>query len=438
LMEDYHMGRGIQQLTLTKVRTAKPPEGRRAILVADGGGLYLQCSRGDGEVIRKSWIFRFTLPGRKPRDAGLGSLDTIDLDKAREVAREYRALVREGHDPIEKAKAAKLANLAATATVMTVDECIAAYIRKEAATWTNQAHADQWKNSMRDYVSPIIGKLNVRLVDTPQVLRVLQQDVKGVSFWEARPETASRVRQRLEKVLGWAQTSGHRDPETLNPARWPNHLQNLLAKASKLKAKKHQPALDWREMPGFVSALRKVDSVAARGLVFCAATGVRTADILDARVAHIDRKAKLWTIPKFSKTKREHRVPLTPLALALLAEVDEIRPDGSDFLFPGETGGEMYDQAMLRTIETIGYKGRASVHGLRASFRTWAGEQTNFPREVCEMALGHTVGSEVERAYARGELLRKREQLMAAWSNFLAKPIIETNKDNVITLSRTA
>jgi integrase len=383
--------------------------------------LYLQISVGKRGNRRRSWIFRYTLRGRKPRDMGLGSLDDVSLKEVRETARQYRKLVKDGIDPIDARNSRVAKNLAASATVMTFDQAAANYVRRHAARWRNTAYATQVPNSLKRYASPVLGRLPVSDIKTADVMRVLEP------IWHEKPETANRVRGRIEAILNWAAVSGYRTGE--NCARWRGHLDHLLPARDKVRAVKHQPALPYAAMPGFMVELRARNGMAALALEFAILTGVRTADVRDAKHADIDRSARMWTIPAFSKTAREHRVPLSTAALAVFDNARKITKEiggsvrTSELAFPNDvTGDRLSENALLAVLRRLGRKGEMTTHGCRASFRAWAQEQTNFPWELAEMALGHTVGDKVERAYARGDALKKRYAIMEAWAQYCSRP----------------
>jgi integrase len=395
-------------------------------LHCDGGNLHLQITEGVVGNRRLSWIFRYALSGQKTRDMGLGSLNDVSLVEAREIARTYRKMIKDGIDPIDRRNEKVAKNLAETlakrAAVMTFDCAAEAYIRKHKPGWKSAVHAAQWETTLATYASPIIGKMSVADIETKHVLKVLEE------IWHDKPETASRVRGRIESVLGWATVSGHRSGE--NPARWKDHLDNLLPARSKVQKVKHQASLPYAEMPGFMSELRQRSGIAALALEFAILTCVRTADVRAARKADVDRAGKMWIIPSFSKTNVEHKVPLSPQALAVFDKVcamtGEIggRVGASDMLFPNDVSGAMLSEnAMLAVLERMGRKGQMTTHGCRSSFRTWAQECTNFPWELAEMSLGHTVGNKVERAYARGDAFKKRIAIMQAWANFCDRPV---------------
>jgi integrase len=397
---------------------------------ADGGGLYLQVTIGAKGNRRASWIFRYQLAGAF-HEMGLGSASDISLTGARETARQYRVMKREGLDPLAARRAMVAGNIAATAKALTFDEAAAIYIRLHSPAWKNIKHAGQWGATLATYASPFIGKLPVSAIDTPAVLRVLEP------IWLVKPETAARVRGRIESILGWATVSGHRTGE--NPARWKGHLSNLLPAGGKVRAVVHQAALAPAEVAGFVAELRQREGFAALALEFCILTCVRSADVRNARLADID--GAVWTIPAMTKTRREHRVPLSAPALVVIDKARAMssaiggKIAASGLLFTNDvTGAALSENAMLEVIKRMGRKGTVTTHGFRASFRTWALEQTNFPWELGEMSLGHTVGSKVERAYLRGNGLQKRIAIMHAWADYCDGP----RAGNVVSLARAA
>jgi integrase len=397
-------------------RTMKKPG-----LHADGGCLYLQVTADDdGNVRGRSWIFRYQR-GARVRDMGLGSVATFTLVDAREKAREYRKLLLEGLDPIEQRNARVAKNLAASAAVMTFDQAAESYMRQHRAGWKNLVHSRQWTSSLKTYVSPVIGALPVQAIDTALVMKVIEP------LWREKTETASRIRGRIEAVLGWATVSGHRAGD--NPARWRGHLANLLPSRRKVAAVTHVTALPYSEMPSFMAELRARRGMGALALEFAVLTCVRTADVLNAKHVDIDRSTRMWVIPSFSKTGKEHRVPLSRQALAVLDRARKIamgiggNVGNSEFTFPNDiTGARLFQNPMGQVLTRMGRKGTMTVHGARASFRTWAQEATSFPWELSEMALGHRVGDAVQRAYARGDSFQKRVAIMAAWSDFLDRP----------------
>ena len=379
----------------------------------DGGGLYLQVSAGGA----KSWIFRFMLDGRS-REMGLGPVHAIPLADARKRAAECRRMRFDGIDPIEARRAQRDEKKLAAATAMTFDACAAAYIDAHKAGWRNAKHIDQWSNTLATYAGPVFGSVPVQAVDVGLVMKVLEP------IWNKKPETASRVRGRIESVLDWAKARGYRAGE--NPARWRGHLDSLLPARSKVQRVEHHPALPYDELANFVAALRSQEGIASRALEFLILTATRTGEVIGAQWDEIDLGEKIWVVPPARmKAGREHRVPLSAVAVAILKEMKKIHE--GDFVFPGgKKGKPLSNMAMLAVLKRIG-RSDLTAHGFRSSFRDWAAERTNFPREVAEMALAHTVGDKVEAAYRRGDLFQKRRRIMDAWARFCgtARPQVE-------------
>lgn len=388
---------------------------------ADGNNLYLQISKTG----TKSWIFRFTLNG-KEREMGLGPLHTVALADARAAAADARKLLLQSIDPILARDAAKTEQALRRARAMTFADCAKAYIEAHRKGWKNAKHAAQWESTLETYADAIIGKLPVQDVDTALVMKVLEP------VWHVKPETASRVRGRIESILNWATTRGYRTGE--NPARWRGHLDNLLPALKKRLRTKHHPALPFADMGAFVMSLRAQEGVAARALEFLILTAARTGEVIGAEWTEIDLSAKVWTIPASRmKAGNEHRVPLSPRALAILEAMDG---EQTGFVFPGQKeDAPLSNMAMLALLERMG-RDDLTVHGFRSSFRDWTAERTSYPREVCEMALAHTVDNAVEAAYRRGDLFEKRRRLMTDWMKHC--DVIEKKSAKVIPLGRRA
>jgi integrase len=402
----------IARLTQTRVEREKRPG-----FYADGGNLYLRVAPGGS----RQWVFRYARLGRQ-HDMGLGSLDTFSLDEAREAARECRKLLHAGLDPLAERRQRQGAVRLEAAKTMTFRQCAEAYIADNKDGWKNPKHAAQWPSTMATYVYPVLGDLPVQGVGTTLVDKVVRP------IWTEKTETASRVRGRIEAVLDWATVRGYRTGD--NPARWRGHLEQLLPKKSKVAAAwrrangkgEHLAAMDFCELPDFMSRLRQRNSVGARALEFTILTGKRTEEVIGARWREISFCEKLWTIPAGRmKGEREHRVPLSEAALAVL---DAMRPgdgevDPAAFIFPGGKPGRGFSNAAMRKLLQKGM-GRAglTVHGFRSSFRDWAAERTKFAWEVTEMALAHVVSDNVEAAYRRGDSFEKRRQLAQAWAQF--------------------
>jgi integrase len=397
------MAKTTNRLSATAVAKAKPG------MYCDGGGLYLQASLGTDGEIKKSWIFRFALHGRE-RQMGLGSLHTVSLALAREKAVECRRQRDEGIDPIAARDVAWAAAAAQHAKAWTFDECAAEYVTAQRAGWTNPKHRQQWTNTLKTYVSPVLGRLPVSAVDTDLVVKVLQP------IWEKRPETASRVRGRIEAVLDWATAKKLRHGD--NPARWQGNLEHLLSARARTVA--HHAALPYAEIGAFMAELRQRDGVAARALELTILTAARSGEVVGARWDEMDMRARLWTVPgERMKAGREHRIPLSGAAVALLERMAQVRE--GEFVFPGTQRAVLSDMSMLAVLKRMGRE-ELTVHGFRSSFRDWAAERTNFPNEMLEMALAHTVSDKVEAAYRRGDMFDKRRRLMDAWAAYCAKP----------------
>ena len=392
--------------TLNRLSPLKVQKLKAKGLHADGGGLYLRISDSG----TKAWMFRFG-EGGKLRDMGLGPLHTISLPRARELARECRELRLQGIDPIAHRRAALAARKASDARAMTFKQCADAYIASHEAGWRNALHRQQWSNTLAQHVHPVLGALPVAAVDTALVLKAIEP------IWKTIPETASRTRGRVEAVLDFAKARGYRTGE--NPARWRGHLDQLLPARAKVARVRHHPALPYAEMGAFMAELRQDGSIGARALEFTILTAARTGEVLGAPWNEIDTVSKVWAIPgQRMKGGREHRVPLSAAALAVLDQMRRIRT--SDFVFPG-VRGRLTHKTMTLVLRHL-RNGDLTVHGFRSAFRDWAGEQTNFPREVCEQALAHAIPGAAEAAYRRGDFIEKRRRLMDAWAAFCAKP----------------
>jgi len=372
---------------------------------ADGGGLYLQVTSKEA----RSWIFRYTLRGVS-REMGLGSAFTFGLSDARERARECRQLCADGIDPIAARDARMALQLAEAAKGETFARCASAYIEAHQAGWRNAKHAAQWRATLRTYVEPVIGALPVSAVSTGMVVKILEP------MWAKKPETANRVRGRIEAILSWATVRGFRVGD--NPARWKGHLDKLLPSRAEVRRVEHHPALPYDQLPAFLQEVRQQKGTAARTLEFLILTAARTGEVIGARESEVSRRDKVWNVPgERMKSGKAHRVPLSRGALALLADHAD-KPDA--FLFPGAKRGEpLSNMAMLELLKRMG-RGDLTVHGFRSTFRDWAAERTNYPNHVVEMALAHSVGDKVEAAYRRGDLFEKRRRLMDEWARYCA------------------
>jgi integrase len=347
---------------------------------------------------------------------GLGPLALYGLQEARAKALDARRKRHEGVDPIEARRAERARQRLDAAKVITFKQCAEAYINAHRAGWRNGKHAGQWSATLSTYAYPHIGALPVQAIDIALVLKVLEP------IWTAKPETANRVRGRLEIILDFAKGRGYRDGE--NPARWRGHLDKQLPARSKVRKVEHHAALPYIELPGFLVALRDQEGVAARDLEFTILTAARTGECIGATWSEISWTDKVWMIPgRRMKGDREHRVPLRERALTILREMeppDNISNAAKQFVFSGRKPGRpLSNMAFLVLLRRMG-RTDVTVHGFRSSFRDWAAERTNFPSEVAEMALAHVVGNKVEAAYRRGDLFEKRRRLMQQWATFCA------------------
>jgi integrase len=386
---------------LTAIQCAKA---KTRGMLGDGLGLYLQIGEG------KSWILRYKRNG-KTRWLGLGPFHTIGLAQAREKAAEARRLLLDGRDPIDEKRASR----ASLAAAMTFAEAAEAYMEAHRAGWRSAKHASQWRSTLATFVYPVIGDMPVAAVGVADLLLAL------TPIWQAKPVTAGRVRNRIELVLDSAKARGLRSGE--NPAAWRGHLDKLLPRQSKVRSIKHLAALPYHEVGSFLSELRQQSGPPSRALEFAILTATRSNETLGAKWNEVDLDAKVWVIPSSRmKSGKEHRVPLSDPALAIIAEMATIRM--SDYVFPGRRG------PLNHGIFSQKLKDHAiTAHGFRSAFRDWAGNETTFPREVCEMALAHATGDATEQAYRRSDALDKRRELMSAWARHC-----ERQGGNVVSL----
>ncbi len=393
------MARRLNKLTALAVEKKKEP-GR----YADGGGLYLQI----GPSGSKSWLYRYTVDGQA-REMGLGSLNAVSLSDARTKAADCRKARDRGLDPILARKADQAAARLSAAKSISFKECAEAYVDAHQATWRNAKHADQWRTTLRTYAEPTFGDLPVQDIDLTLVLKVLEP------IWNAKPETATRLRGRIEAVLNWATVRGYRQGD--NPARWRGHLDKVLPARGKVRAVKHHPALPYDEIGTFLDSLRAQDGIAARALEFLILTAARTNEVTGARWREFDLAEKVWTVPASRiKAKREHRVPLSPRAQAIVSALKHDDQEDQGFVFEGARSGKPLSNVSLLAVLKRMKRTDITAHGFRSTFRDWAAERTSFPREVAEMALAHAIGNKVEAAYRRGDLFNKRRRMMDAWA----------------------
>jgi integrase len=398
------MARTIHQLNDMEISRLKETGRHHA-----GAGLYIQIAPTGS----KSWIYRYMLDG-KARQMGLGPYPEVRLAKARAQVAKYRTTKREGVDPI-KARQDNLVQLRLQAARgMTFEQCATAYIEAHGAEWRNAKHREQWGSTLRTYAYPIIGVVPIQQVDIDLVLRVLQP------IWATKTETARRLRSRIEAVIDSATAMGRRQGD--NPARWRGHLQTLLAAPSRVRKVEHHPALAHAEIAEFIFSLRRQGGIGARALEFLILTAARTNEVLGARWAEFNLGARHWTIPaERMKAHREHRVPLSRRSCSVLSEVR--KQSTGEFVFPGgKADRPLSNMALLALLHRMG-RDDITVHGFRSTFRDWAAEETNYPREVAEHALAHSLPDRVEGAYYRSDLFDRRKKMMAAWAAYCsAKP----------------
>lgn len=382
------MARVQSKLTDAACRSAKDA-GR----LSDGGGLYLLVKPTGA----KSWVFMWKQQGKR-REMGLGAFPTVKLAKARALAAEHRAKVADGGDPIKERQ---------KEVEPTFGECADRFLEAMEVQWRNEKHRAQWRMTLTKYAAPLREK-RVSEIDTNDVLAVL------TPIWTKIPETASRLRGRIERVLDYARARGWRSGE--NPALWRGHLKSVLPAPTKL-SRGHHAAIPYVDLPAFMTRLRELNSVSAKALEFVILTAGRSGEVREALWDEFDLDAALWTIPGTRmKAGRVHRVPLVPRAVEILEYMSRIRV--SDYAFPGQKPERplslMAFEMQMRRLEADAF----TVHGFRSAFRDWAGDQTDFPREVAEAALAHTVGDATERAYRRSDALDKRRSLMEAWAGY--------------------
>lgn len=389
-------------LTPLAVKNAKP--GRHA----DGGGLHLLVK----ETGARSWVYRFMLKG-KSRDIGLGAAGQggISLADARTARDALRLKVKAGIDPLEErqreATEALAAAQAAAIAGMTFKAVAEAYIGANETSWRNDKHRQQWRNTLASYVYPVMGELPVAEIGTAHVLKILEP------IWQDKPETASRIRGRIETVLDAAKARGYREGE--NPARWRGHIAQILPPRSRL-TRGHHKAMPYEAIPAFMAKLRERNATAALALEFVILTATRTSEVLGATWAEVDLDKAIWTVPAARmKAGKEHRVPLSPRAVEIL---EAVKPLDKASLFPADKGGKLSTMAMSMLLRRM--KLDCTVHGFRSGFRDWAAECTGYAHEVCEMALAHVIGNKSEAAYRRGDLFDKRRRLMADWAIYCA------------------
>lgn len=342
---------------------------------------------------------------------GLGAVSVVSLAEARDTALDLRRQIHRGTDPLEARRLGVEQARREVANAQTFKDCAEAYVAAHKAGWRNEKHGAQWEATLATYAYPVIGTSPVQDIGTAAVMRVLDP------IWSVKPETAKRLRGRIESVLDWAAVREFRRGE--NPARWRGHLDKLLPAPSKVRQVEHHPALPFAEIADFMTSLRGQRGVAASALEFAIFTAARTSETIEAEWREIDFEKKLWTIPgERMKAGKQHRVPLSDAAIAVLRQMEKIRESG--FVFPGaKRNRPLSNMSLLQLLKRMG-RSDITVHGFRATFRSWCSECTDFPSELAEMALAHAIRDKVEAAYRRGDLLERRYELMAQWAAYCA------------------
>jgi integrase len=407
------MAQQINKLSALRVQKIKKPG-----YVGDGGGLFLQVSQSGA----KSWIFAFSLRGRR-REAGLGPVARVSLKAARAARDACNVLIRAGTDPIEHRKRQHAAAALADGSNVTFKVAADAYIASHRAEWRNVKHAHQWENTLRDYAMPVLGSLSVRDINTGHIMRVLEP------HWLTKNPTMINVKGRIKTVLDWCKVKGYRDAGSENPAVWEGALDHLLPAPAKVAKVEHHPALDYRSLPEFMQRLRQQSGTPARALEFLILTCARLNEAVGATPGEIDAANGVWTVPASRmKAGREHRVPLSRRAL-------ELASGAGAYLFPGRHPDKPIVGEMARwQLKRMGYNG-ITVHGMRATFKTWASEQTRVENHVVESALAHRNGDKTEASYQRGDMMEKRRLLMAEWERFCTSPPVKAG-DKVVPLRK--
>lgn len=362
----------------------------------------------------RSWILRYQVGGKR-RDKGLGGYPDVTLAQAKEAARAARAKIAHGIDPIEDGRALRSQLIASQVSAITFSQAAKQYIDTHEDSWRNAKHTQQWRNTIQTYADPVIGRVLIRDVDLPQILKVLEP------IWRTKTETASRLRGRMESVLDWASARGFRTES--NPARWKGLLDKLLPSPGKIAKADHHRALPYAGMPEFMKSLAEQQGIAPRALEFAILTACRSGEVRGAKWTEIDMDNGVWIVPAIRmKAGKEHRVPLSAAAM----DIVKLQKESAfcNFVFPSSRsskkseGSPLSDMALLAVLRRMEVP--AVPHGFRSTFRDWCAETTDYPREVAEMALAHTIGDKVEAAYRRGDLFDKRKQLMQEWADFAA------------------
>lgn len=416
------MPRVARELTALEVKKLSHSGGRSNSTFAVGGvsGLMLQITPKGG----RTWLLRTTV-GNRRREIGLGGYPDVSLAQARERARETKDAVRNGVDPVEERKAARSAIIREQQRGLTFADAVEQYLEAKMDAFSNAKHRAQWRSTLENYATPMLGKMRVADIEVQDVLHVLEP------IWKSKTETASRLRGRIEAVLSWATVAGHRKGE--NPARWGGNLKELLPPPAKIAKVTNHPAIRLEDAPHWFGKLRSKDGLGSRALEFLTLTAARSQEVRGSVWSEIDLNEGIWVVPaERMKMDREHRVPLSSPALALLHDLPRFADN--PLVFPAPRGGELSDMSLSATMRRlhkealakngIGFVDRTSKrpavpHGLRSTFRDWAAERTDYPGDLAEVALAHKVANAVEAAYRRGDMIEKRRKMMEDWAGFL-------------------
>ncbi|ESQ76907.1 site-specific integrase [Asticcacaulis sp. YBE204] len=417
------MPRVARELSPLDIKRLQNPGRGKNVSVAVGGvsGLLIQITPAGG----KSWILRTHIGGKR-REIGLGGFPDVSLSQARDRARSAKEQVWNGVDPIEERKSKRSALVSAQKRGLKFKDAVEKYLETKLGEFKNEKHKKQWRSTLDTYAAPVLGDMLVSEIQITDVQRVL------TPIWNEKTETAVRLRGRIELVLAWATVAGNRTGD--NPARWRGNLDAVLPKPGKVANVENQPAIGLADAAKWFAALKDRKGTSARALEFLAMTASRSGEVRGAKWSEFDFEAGIWTVPaERMKMKREHRVPLTPEAVSLIQGMPKFKD--VEFVFAAVRGGTLSDMSISAVMRRMhqdaidaglpGWidarsKRPAVPHGLRSTFRDWAAERTEYPRDMAEMALAHNVGSEVERAYRRTDMVERRRAMMAEWNRFLA------------------
>lgn len=428
-----------KELSALEVKRLKAP-GMHFVGGVAGLLLQIKSAAGLNPTLSSSWILRVRI-GAQRRHIGLGGYPQVSLADARQEAKKQLSLIKEGIDPIVKRKTDRSRLIAESSKARTFKQCAEEYIATHNKTYSSKKHAQQWINTLEQYVYPVIGNILVSDLSRAHIIDVLQQEIREPKtnkilgkFWDVRTETASRVQGRIKSIIDYAIVAEYRT--NINPAIWSGYLATQLPSPKKITKTTHHPAVPYAAMGDFMPRLRKNGSISAKALEFLILTGVRSGSVRMAEWSEVDFAKKLWIIPaSHTKTKQEHRVPLSKQAVDVLESLPRIA--GNPKMFPSTKGGMLSDMALSQLMRGMRERGELTIdavpHGFRSTFRDWGAEQTNYPDEIRKAASGHMVGDAVKQAYQRTDLLEKRRKLMDEWANFLDMPSA-SNAEKVVAI----